>query len=380
MRNCAIKAGPMERELSIVVPVYRSEACLEALVATIAAAMRPLAIDYEVILVNDGSPDHTWDVVEGLCRTHHEVLGVDLRRNFGQDNAILTGLRLAKGRAIAIMDDDLQHHPADLPALLAKLEEGHDVVYADFRRKRQAAWKNLGSWFNGKVAEWVLDKPQGIYLSPYKVLRREVAELICRYDGPEPYVDGLLFQVTSRFGQVEVEHHPRYAGRSNYTFIRSIAVWARLATGHSVRPLRLVTWCGLGLGLLGGLLAIVVTLYRLLYPHEFQSAVAGWASLMVTQLLLGGARMIFLGILGEYVGRMHVAVAGKKPQATIREILNPGATLAALDHEANTPISDEWPGEPCLGAGSMPRTRRAADARRGAGAGHHRRADPQTVR
>jgi undecaprenyl-phosphate 4-deoxy-4-formamido-L-arabinose transferase len=328
-----------ELDLSIVVPVYRSAECLDALIAAIAVALKPLDISYEVCLVNDGSPDRTWDVVEELCHRHPEVVGVDLRRNFGQDNAILTGLRLARGGAVAIMDDDLQHDPADLPVLLAKLDEGPDVVYADFRVKHQAAWKNLGSWFNGKVAEWVLDKPKGIYLSPYKVLRREVAKLICRYDGPEPYVDGLLFQVTSRFAQVQVEHHPRYAGRSNYNLVRSIAVWARLATGHSVRPLRLVTWFGLLLGILGGILALVVILYRLLYPEDFQAAVAGWASLMVSQLLLGGVTMIFLGILGEHVGRMHVAVAGKKPQATIRAVLNSADTPAALNplEEATAP-------------------------------------------
>jgi polyisoprenyl-phosphate glycosyltransferase len=332
MSQIAQEDDPGVPGLSIVVPVYRSADCLEALIAEIAAALRPIGLPYEVILVNDGSPDRSWAVIEDLCHVHPEVVGVDLRRNFGQDNAILTGLRLARARAIAIMDDDLQHHPSDLPALLAKLEEGADVVYADFRRKRQAAWKNLGSWFNGKVAEWVLDKPKGIYLSPYKVLRREVAQLICRYDGPEPYVDGLLFQVTSRFAQVPVDHQPRHAGRSNYNLVRSIAVWSRLATGFSVRPLRLVTWFGLALGLAGGLLAVVVVMYRLLFPHYFEAAVAGWASLMVTQLLLGGVRMVFLGILGEYVGRMHAAISGKKPQATIREILNEDSP-----HDALTP-------------------------------------------
>jgi polyisoprenyl-phosphate glycosyltransferase len=308
--------------LSIVVPVYRSAECLEALVAAIADALRPEGWPYEVVLVNDGSPDHTWAVVAGICRAHREVVGVDLRRNFGQDNAILTGLRLARGRAVAIMDDDLQHDPADLPALLVALDGGADVVYADFRVKRQASWKNLGSWFNGKFAEWVLDKPRGLYLSPYKVLRREVAELICRYDGPDPYVDGLLFQVTSRFAQVPVEHHERHAGRGHYDLRRSIAVWARLATGFSVRPLRLVAWCGLALGALGGLLAVVVVLYRMFYPERFAAAVAGWASLMVAQLLVGGVLMVFLGVLGEYAGRMHLAISGIKPQAAIREVLN----------------------------------------------------------
>jgi glycosyltransferase involved in cell wall biosynthesis len=327
----ASEIGECERELSIVVPVYRSADCLEALIAAIAAVLGPRKVSYEVLLVNDGSPDRSWDVVEDLCRRDPAVVGVDLRRNFGQDNAIITGLRLARGRAIAIMDDDLQHDPADLPALLARLEEGPDVVYADFRVKHQAWWKNLGSWFNGKMAEWLLDKPKGIYLSPYKVMRREVAELICHYEGPDPYIDGLLFQVTSRFAQIQVEHHHRFAGRSNYNLARSIGVWARLATGHSVRPLRLVTWFGLALGIAGAILAAVVVVYRLLRPENFEASVAGWASLMASQLLLGGVRMIFLGILGEYVGRLHATVAAKKPQATIREILKTGTTLTVLE-------------------------------------------------
>ena len=250
-------------------------------------------------------------------------MGVDFRRNFGQDNAIFVGLRLARGAYVAIMDDDLQHDPRDLPVLLEKIQEGADVVYADFRVKHHKLWKNLGSWFNGKVAEWVLDKPRGIYLSPYKVIRKEVADLICRYEGPDPYVDGRLFQVTSRFAKVDVEHRPRFAGTSTYTLWRSIAVWARLATSFSVRPLRLVTWCGLALGTLGALLALVVVAYRLLAPERFAMAVAGWASLMVAQLLIGGVQMIFLGVLGEYAGRTHTTVVGK-PQATIREVLNAG--------------------------------------------------------
>jgi undecaprenyl-phosphate 4-deoxy-4-formamido-L-arabinose transferase len=264
-------------------------------------------------------------------------MGVDLRRNFGQDNAILTGLRFARGRYVAIMDDDLQHDPADLPALLAKAEDGADVVYADFRVKRQPLWKNLGSWFNGKVAEWVIDKPRGVYLSPYKLISKGVAELVCRYEGPFPYVDGLLFQVTSRIAQVPVEHHRRYAGQGNYTFGRSVAVWARLATTFSVGPLRLVTFFGFVLGALGGLLAGVVVLYRLLYPERFVLAVAGWASLMVAQLLIGGVQMVFLGILGEYAGRTHTTVS-RKPQAAIRTVLDGrGLSLGAPTSTLDTP-------------------------------------------
>src|SRR5215470_14314966 len=166
--------------LSIVVPVYGSEDCLEALIAAIDGEMGSTGLSYEVVLVNDGSPDRSWQVIEAICDSNLNIIGVDLRRNFGQDNAILTGLGLAEGRYIAIMDDDLQHHPRYLPMLVAEIDKGADVVYADFSAKRQSLWKNLGSWFNGKVAEWVIDKPKDIYMSPYKIIRREVAGLICR--------------------------------------------------------------------------------------------------------------------------------------------------------------------------------------------------------
>lgn len=305
-----------------MIPVYRGEPCLVALADAIDAALEPLGKPYEVVLVNDGSPDRSWQVIESLCRTRPWYVGIDLRRNFGQDNAIMTGLRVVRGAAVAIMDDDLQHDPRDLPTLLRALElEEADVVFARFAVKHQAWWKNLGSWLNGRVAEWVIEKPRGIYLSPYKVIRREVTDLICRYDGPDPYVDGLLFQVTTRVAQVSVPHHPRRAGTSGYTLMRSLRVWARLATAFSVKPLRLVIWVGLFFGLLGGGLALYVIAYRLLYPQNFEQSVAGWASLMVAELLTSAVRMLFLGVLGEYAGRTYLAVCNK-PQAAVRTTLN----------------------------------------------------------
>jgi undecaprenyl-phosphate 4-deoxy-4-formamido-L-arabinose transferase len=325
------RAERSQLQLSIVVPVYGSQDCLEALVSAIAEALVPGGWDYEVILVNDGSTDRSWEVIASLCRAYpQQVVGVDLRRNFGQDNAILTGIRQARGEYVAVMDDDLQHHPRHLPALVAKLEEGFDVVYADFRVKHQKFWKNLGSWFNGKVAEWVIHKPKEIYLSPYKVIRKEVADLAARYDGPDPYVDGLLFQVTSRVAQVPVPHQRRFAGTSTYTFWKSVRVWGRLAFSFSVQPLRLVTWFGFVFATLGVLMAFGFAVERIFFPEHFATTAGGWASLMVALLVLGGVQMVFLGILGEYVGRTYLRVNGK-PQAAVRTILNQKAGQAARD-------------------------------------------------
>jgi undecaprenyl-phosphate 4-deoxy-4-formamido-L-arabinose transferase len=315
--------GARQPDLSIVVPVYRSEGCLVPLYDAIDRELKSAGKPYELILVNDCSPDGSWGVIESLCRIDPNVVGVDLRRNFGQDNAILTGLRLARGKYVAIMDDDLQHHPRHLPPLLEKLEEGADVVYARFMTKRQKLWKNLGSWANGKIAEWVIGKPKGVYLSPYKVIRREVAEVVCEYPGPTPYVDGLLFQTTSRIEQIPVEHYPRFEGRGNFTFLRSVGVSARLAFSFSARPLRLISWCGFCLAALGMLLTAFVIAYRLLFPDNFPAEAVGWASLMVAVLLTCGFQMIFFGALGEYVGRTYLLVS-RKPQTAVREVLNGG--------------------------------------------------------
>jgi undecaprenyl-phosphate 4-deoxy-4-formamido-L-arabinose transferase len=310
--------------LSVVIPVYRSEKCLTELMHAITQALAPYDWDYEVILVNDFSPDRSWQVIESLCHKYPCVVGVDLRRNFGQDNAILTGLRLSRGRYVAIMDDDLQHDPRYLPALMNKTEEGVDVAFADFGRKHQKLWKNMGSWINGKIANRVLWKPKDIYLSPYKVIVREVVDLICNYSGPKPYIDGLLFQATWRMASIPVEHFPRYAGRSTYSVWKALEVSARLIFSFSVKPVRLVTWCGLVMALLALLAASGITLYRLLFPEDFPVTAVGWSSMMVVFLLVSGIQMMFLGILGEYAGRAYLLV-NRHPQTSIRTVISGNA-------------------------------------------------------
>ena len=207
--------------LSIVVPVYRSADCLPELARRVAQDVAGSFNSYELILVNDDSPDTSWEVIASLALTHPFVVGVDLRKNVGQDNAIMAGLHYASGEVVVIMDDDLQHDPADIAALCRALGQGADVVYARFARKRQALWKNLGSWLSDRVAVIVLGKPKDIYLSPYKAMRKEIVDEIVKYDGPFTYVDGLIFSITSHIKQIDVEHHPRLAGRSNYNLIRS---------------------------------------------------------------------------------------------------------------------------------------------------------------
>jgi glycosyltransferase involved in cell wall biosynthesis len=315
--RCDDAQGAPRPALSVVVPAYRSEDCLAELAARVEEACREANEHYELILVNDSSPDRTWGVIEELSARDPAIVGINLRKNFGQDNAIMAGLNAARGECVIIMDDDLQHDPADIPALVEKLREGYDVVYAKYSKDHQALWKNLGSWLNGKMAEVVLDKPKDVYLSPYKVIAAPVVEEVVQYGGPYPYVDGLLFRTTSRMTQIPVKHHPRFRGESTYTFWKSVGVWARLSTNFSVVPLRLATIFGALIAAAGLVTAAAFLVLRLRHPEIAQSAV-GWASLAVSVLVLGGLQLVTLGVMGEYIGRMHLNL-NNRPQFVIRE-------------------------------------------------------------
>jgi polyisoprenyl-phosphate glycosyltransferase len=302
-------------QISIIVPVYRSAECLPALARRVEEEVTRSFQTYELILVNDDSPDTSWEVIQRLTSEHNFVTGVNLRKNAGQDNAIMAGLNVAIGEVVIIMDDDLQHDPSDIVALHKQIECGFDVAYARFEQKQQALWKNLGSWFNDRVAVWILGKPKDIYMSPYKAIRREVVQEVTKYTGPYPYVDGLIFAVTSKITQVLTSHHARFAGQSNYNLLRSVKVWLKLATGFSAFPLRLVALLGGTLSLLAFLLGAFLAIHAFIFARGPE----GWASVIVAILFIGGVQLIGIGAVGEYVGRIFVT-QNARPQFTVKEI------------------------------------------------------------
>ena len=291
----------MRPEISVVIPVFNSAGNLVPLCDRIRDALASLS--HEVILVDDRSQDRSWEAIREIAGRSPEVRGIRLRKNSGQDNAIMAGLRCARGEYVVIMDDDLQHDPADIPALHRECAKGFDVCYAKFSVKRQAAWKNAGSWLNGKAAEVLIDKPPGIYLSPFKVVARGVVREIVRYRGPFPYVDGLIFMVTANITQLEgVDHHERQTGESNYTIWRSVKVFLRLATNFSSLPLRAATILGFACALLG----FVLTAYFLGEYLVSSRVPEGWTSLVLINLFFFGVTLIAIGLVGEYVGRLFV--------------------------------------------------------------------------
>jgi glycosyltransferase involved in cell wall biosynthesis len=315
--------------LSIVIPVYNGAASIAELVR----ALEDLRIEggHEIILVNDGSPDDSLAVCCALVDgANVPITLIKLARNFGEHNAVMAGLRHATGAHVITMDDDLQNPPGEVERLLAFAQSGgKEVIYSFYDDKQHPIWRNLGSRFANRVADFVLEKPRGLYLSSFRCMSAFVVREITRYEGPFPYVDGLILQVTHDIDRLMVQHLPRASGRSNYTFRRLMRLWASMFVNFSVMPLRISTITGFvlsGMGALAGAMVVAEALTS--------SPPAGWASLMAAVLLLSGVQLVILGLVGEYLGRLYLTANGK-PQSVIREVRRSQITRAA---EARPPV------------------------------------------
>ncbi len=302
--------------LSIVVPVYNGAHSVGELVH----ALENLAIGggLEIILVNDGSPDDSLAVCTRLAAEARVPLTVvNLARNFGEHNAVMMGLRHARGDYVVTMDDDLQNPPSEVERLLEHARQsGKDVIYTTYRTKQHAYWRNLGSRFANWVADLLMEKPRGLYLSSFRCMTAFLVEQVTRYAGPFPYVDGLIMQATDAIGTLEVEHLARARGSSNYTLRRLMHLWLSIFVNFSVLPLRLSTIAGFALSVVG-----VIGVVSVVTEAIFFDPPQGWASLMAATLLLSGVQLLILGILGEYMGRLFLT-ANNKPQAVVRDVIH----------------------------------------------------------
>lgn len=308
------------RTLSVLIPVFNSEETIGPLIDDVVTTLSPHFERLEIVAVNDGSGDRSHDALVAAHRRHPEVLRyVRLARNFGEHNAVMCGLHHATCEAAAIIDDDFQNPPAEILHLTGELAKGFDVVYSRYEVKQHRWWRNLGSRFNDWVATRLLGKPEGLYLSSFKVMNRFLIDTVVGYEGPFPYIDGLILRSTDAIGSRLCAHRERQTGTSNYTLGRLIKLWLNMFTSFSVVPLRVSTFLGLlmsGVGVLLTIFFVISWSVGGVFLHE--RLPPGWASTIIVITVFAGIQLLMLGMIGEYVGRIFLT-HNRHPQFVVRE-------------------------------------------------------------
>lgn len=301
----------MRNSLSIVVPVFNSASSLPTLVDRLETVLADLGGESEIVLVNDGSADASWSEIERLAVEHERLRGIDLMRNYGQHNALLAGVRAARNEIVVTLDDDLQNPPEEIPKLLAKLDEGDDVVYGWSRVRQHGVLRNMATKLTKLALRGAIGSDVAMKVSAYRAFRTELRDAFADFQAPYVSIDVLLSWATARFGAVEVRHDPRVAGESSYGLGRLATHALNVLTGFSTRPLRIASLIGVAFTLLGG------AVFALVIVRFFVSGrvVPGFAFLASIVAIFSGAQLLTLGIIGEYLARMHVRVMDRPPYA-----------------------------------------------------------------
>ena len=306
--------------ISFVVPCYRSQATLPSVIREIQETMEGLSqYTYEVVLVNDCSPDNTFDSIRELCRENKNITGINLAKNFGQHSALMAGFHQVKGDIIVCLDDDGQTPADEVCKLLEGIEKGADVVYAKYAHKHHSGFRNWGSHVNELMTRVMLGKPKDLFVSSYFAARRFVVDEMIKYEYPYPYVIGLVLRTTKNIVNVEVNHRDRMEGTSGYTLGKLLGLWFNGFTAFSVKPLRIATVTGAGCAFLGFAYGIYTIIKKIFINPP--GLVTGFSALMSVLVFMGGMLMLMLGLVGEYMGRMYISM-NRSPQYVVREIVN----------------------------------------------------------
>ncbi|MDX1965377.1 MAG: glycosyltransferase family 2 protein [Pirellulales bacterium] len=337
----ALPTAELTTGLSVVVPVYRSQETLPPLVAELAAVLPQLASKYELLLVNDGSPDDSWPVIELLCQKYPWVRGIRMMRNYGQHNAILCGVRAARCGTIVTMDDDLQHPPAEISKLLAKLAEGHDVVYGTPSNLPHSWWRNFTSRFTKRAFALATGNHTIKDINAFRAFRTHLRDAFADFRSPQLQIDVLLSWGTNKFATTPVRQEPRSVGRSNYSFMKLVNHTMLLLTGFSTAPLRLASFTGLAFTALGFfVLAYAVIRY---FVGEAQP---GFPFIAAIISIFSGIQLFILGIIGEYLARMFNRSLERPPYVASEQIGQLALGDSALGDHSSTEIVDpaNWKG------------------------------------
>ena len=304
--------------ISIVIPCYNSQATIRKVTEMVMEEFKKMdGYECEFVLVNDCSPkDDTYGEIEKLGRDYPNVKGINLLRNFGQHNALMAALHYTSGDYILGMDDDMQTHPSQISKLIHKMEEGFDLVYGCYPKKKNSMLKNLSSKINEVSSRILLGRPKNIVSSNFWMITKQVRDEVIKYDSFNPYIDGIFYRTTHKIGNVEVEHFKREVGTSNYTLKKLMKLWLAY-WNYSVIPLRISSVLGCLSAAGGFLAALCIIIYKLIDP----TVTVGWASTICIIVVLAGLILMVLGIIGEYLGKM-ILILNRTPQYIVRETIN----------------------------------------------------------
>ena len=302
--------------ISFVIPCYCSTKTLPKVVDEITQAMQLRAEDnYQIVLINDCSPDETYAVIQGLAKSDCHILGIDLAKNFGQHAALMAGFHYVDGSIVVCLDDDGQTPADEVGSLIDKITEGFDVVYASYTQSQQNLFRTWGSRLNKKMTEIMLGKPKELSVTSYFAMKHFVVDEVLRYQNCYPYIIGLVLRSTKRIANVPVHHRMREEGQSGYNLHKLLSLWLNGFTSFSVKPLRVATYAGCICAMLG----FFYLLYIIANFFLVHSAPLGWSSIVAILLILGGLILLVLGMIGEYVGRIYMCM-NATPQYVIREV------------------------------------------------------------
>lgn len=303
----------MEVKYSIIIPAYNSEKTIGVLVHNISEVFKNEK--YEIVIINDSSRDSTSSVCKALVEENKNITFLELSKNFGQHNAIIAGFNYVSGEYIVTMDDDLQNPPEEIFKLIEKLNEGYDVVYGKYVEKKHSAARNWGSKVNDIMAKTMIKKPNEIYFSSFRVMKRYVVDEIIKYDGPYSYIDGLILRITRNMAMAEVKHNERKVGKSNYNIFKLLALWMNGFTSFSIIPLRAATFSGFVFSFIGFIFILFLLIMKFISNVQL-----GWTSIMVSIVFFCGIQLISIGLLGEYIGRIFMSI-NKSPQFIVKEVV-----------------------------------------------------------
>lgn len=306
--------------VSFVIPCYRSEQTIAGVVEEITQTMGQLpGYTFEIILVNDCSPDDTFQTIRQLCGQYDNLIGINLARNFGQHSAIMAGLHYATGDVCVFLDDDGQTPANEVEKLLDAIAAGADVAMASYDHKMHSHFRNWGSKVNECMMHIMLHKPRELFVSSYFAVKRFVADSMLQYSNSYPYLPGLLLRATKNIVNVPVHHREREVGTSGYTLKKLLGLWFNGFTAFSVVPLRVATAVGVTSAFAGFIYGIYTIIRKLVDPN----ILLGFSSIMAAILFIGGMLMIMLGLVGEYIGRIYISL-NNSPQYVVREAIGKG--------------------------------------------------------